>query len=154
MRKVILVVATLLIAACGGSNTSNSSTGSLTQAVPPATVKLTTNAKLGQFLVDGSGRTLYLFVADTGATSTCYNDCAKYWPPLLTDGAPQAGTGVNASLLGTTRRNDGSTEVTYAGHPLYYVITDRNPGDATGQAVNNFGAPWYVVAPDGSKISG
>ena len=110
------------------------------------------NDKLGGILVDGSGRTLYLFEADKSTKSTCYGACATYWPPLLTSGAPQAGTGANAALLGTTRRTDGTTEVTYAGHPLYYVVTDHNPGDATGQGVNNFGAPWDVVGRDGNQI--
>ena len=111
------------------------------------------NAKLGQILVDGNGRTLYLFEADKGSSSTCYGACAAYWPPLLTGGAPMAGTGVNGSLLGTTKRTDGTTEVTYGGHPLYYVVTDHNPGDATGQAVSNYGAAWYVVGTDGRKIA-
>jgi predicted lipoprotein with Yx(FWY)xxD motif len=111
------------------------------------------NAKLGQILVDGNGRTLYLFEADKGSSSTCYGACAAYWPPLLTGGAPMAGTGVNGSLLGTTKRTDGTTEVTYGAHPLYYVVTDHNPGDATGQAVNNFGGFWYVVATNGNKIA-
>ena len=117
-----------------------------------ATVAIANNGKLGMILVDGSGRTLYLFQADTRTSSTCYGSCATYWPPLLTEGAPKAGAGANASLLGTTKRTDGTTEVTYAGHPLYYVVTDHNPGDATGQAVNNFGALWNVVGPDGKKI--
>ena len=111
------------------------------------------NAKFGQILVDGNGRTLYLFEADKGSSSTCYGACATYWPPLLTGGAPMAGTGVNVSLLGTTRRSDGTTEVTYGGHPLYYVVTDHNPGDATGQDVSNFGAAWYVVGSNGNKIA-
>jgi predicted lipoprotein with Yx(FWY)xxD motif len=110
------------------------------------------NAKLGSILVDGSGRTLYLFEADKTTAPTCYGACATYWPPLLTNGAPLAGAGANAATLGTTKRTDGSTEVTYGGHPLYYVVTDHNPGDATGQGVNNFGAPWFVVGPDGNKI--
>ena len=111
------------------------------------------NAKLGQILVDGNGRTLYLFEADKSSSSTCYGACAAYWPPVLTGGPPAAGTGVNASLLGTTKRTDGTTEVTYGGHPLYYVATDHNPGDATGQAVSNFGAAWYVVGTNGNKIA-
>jgi predicted lipoprotein with Yx(FWY)xxD motif len=115
---------------------------------------VTSNAKLGKFLVDGSGRTLYLFEQDKGSTSTCYGQCAQYWPPLLTNGTPKSGSGVDDMLLGTTKRTDGSVEVTYGGHPLYYVVTDHNPGDATGQALNNFGAPWYVVGPDGNKIGG
>ena len=118
-----------------------------------ATIAVVSNVKLGPILVDGSGRTLYLFEADKGAMSTCYSSCASYWPPVLTNGSPQAGAGANASLLGTTKRTDGTVEVTYAGHPLYQVVTDHNPGDATGQAVNNFGALWYVVGPDGSKIT-
>jgi predicted lipoprotein with Yx(FWY)xxD motif len=120
--------------------------------VPAAAVAVAQNAKLGQILVDGNGRTLYLFEADKGSASTCYGACATYWPPLLTGGPPQAGTGATASLLGTTKRSDGTTEVTYAGHPLYYVVTDHNPGDATGQGVNNYGALWDVVGPDGKKI--
>jgi predicted lipoprotein with Yx(FWY)xxD motif len=110
------------------------------------------NSRLGRILVDGSGRTVYLFLADMGKKSTCYSACAQYWPPVLTKGAPQAVSGAAASLLGTTKRTDGTLEVTYAGHPLYYFITDRKPGDATGQGVDGFGALWYVVSPSGVQI--
>jgi len=153
MRKAILFLTIAVTAACGGSTPSSSSSSAVTPA-GPATVVVATDAKLGKILVDGSGRTLYLFEADKGTTSTCYSSCASYWPPLLTNGAPQAGSGANASLLGTTNRTDGTVEVTYGGHPLYYVVTDHNPGDATGQAVNNFGAAWFVLGPDGKKIGG
>lgn len=111
------------------------------------------NAKLGQILVDGNGRTVYLFVADQGTTSNCYGDCAGAWPPVIAHGAPQAGAGATASLLGTTTRKDGSMQVTYAGHPLYYWVADKNAGDATGQALNNFGGPWYVLSPSGMEIT-
>ena len=140
----------LATVACGGPASSASTSPSA--AAPAATVSVATNTALGKILVDGSGRTLYLFEADKGTASTCYGACATYWPPLLISGAPQAGTGINASLLGTTKRNDGAIEVTYGGHPLYYVVTDHNPGDATGQGVNNFGAPWDVVGPDGNQV--
>ena len=150
MRKTFLFVAMLATVACGGPASSSSTSPSA--AAPAATVSVATNTALGKILVDGSGRTLYLFEADKGTASTCYGACATYWPPLLTSGAPQAGTGINASLLGTTKRNDGAIEVTYGGHPLYYVVTDHNPGDATGQGVNNFGAPWDVVGPDGNQV--
>lgn len=153
MRRLIPLIAALAVAGCGGSTSTATSTPSASSATP-ATVALATNAKLGQILVDGNGRTLYLFEADKSSSSTCYGACATYWPPLLTGTAPQAGNGVSASLLGTTKRTDGTVEVTYAGHPLYYVVTDHNPGDATGQDVNNFGAPWYVLGPDGNKIGG
>ena len=138
-------------AACGGGSSTTPPAAASTPA-GPATVAVAKDAKLGQILVDGSGRTLYLFEADKGTASTCYGACATYWPPLLTNGAPQAGSGATASLLGTTKRTDGSVEVTYAPHPLYYVVTDHNPGDTTGQGVNNFGAAWDVVGPDGKQI--
>lgn len=112
------------------------------------------STRLGRVLVDGRGRTLYLFVADTGTKSTCNSSaCVQYWPPLLTTGAPQAGAGVNAGLLGTTKRQDGTSEVTYAGHPLYYFISDNKAGDVTGQGINGFGGPWYVVSPSGMRIA-
>lgn len=146
-----LLAASLALAACGAATPS---TGSASPSAPASmtTVQVAANAKLGKILVDGAGKTLYLFEADKSTSSTCYGDCATYWPPLLTTGAPEAGTGVTATLLGTTTRKDGTKQVTYAGHPLYYVVTDRNPGDATGQGVNNFGAPWDVVGPDGMQI--
>ncbi len=151
MYKAILFVAALAAAACGSSPTTSSSPAPVTPATA-ATVAVADNSKLGKILVDGSGRTLYLFQADKGMSSTCYGQCATYWPPLLTNGAPLAGAGVNASLLGTATRTDGTVEVTYGGHPLYYVVTDHNPGDVTGQGVNNFGALWNVVAPEGKQI--
>jgi predicted lipoprotein with Yx(FWY)xxD motif len=152
--RLIPLIAVLAVAACGGSaSTGSGSPSPSAPAAATATVSVAMNAKLGQILVDGNGRTLYLFEADKGSSSTCYGACATYWPPLLTGGAPMAGTGVNVSLLGTTRRSDGTTEVTYGGHPLYYVVTDHNPGDATGQGVSNFGAAWYVVGTNGSRIA-
>ena len=142
----------MLLSACGGATPSLSTSAPVVTTT--ATVAVANNAKLGKILVDGSGRTLYLFEKDTTTASTCYSACATYWPPLLTKDAPKAGAGVTVSLLGTIKRSDGTLEVTYAGHPLYYVITDHNPGDASGQAVNNFGAAWFVLGPDGKKIRG
>jgi predicted lipoprotein with Yx(FWY)xxD motif len=107
---------------------------------------------LGRVLVDSRGITLYDFVQDKGAKSSCYGACAALWPPLITKGRPGAGIGVRASLLGTTRRSDGKLEVTYNGHPLYYFVTDRKPGQTTGQGVNQFGAPWWVISPAGKEI--
>ncbi len=150
IRKALLFAVLLTAAACGSQGSTASTSPSAN--VPSATVAVADNAKLGQILVDGNGRTLYLFEADKGSSSTCYGSCATYWPPLLTGAAPQAGPGANAALLGTTKRTDGPTEVTYSGHPLYYVVTDHNPGDATGQGVNNYGAVWVVVGPDGNQI--
>jgi predicted lipoprotein with Yx(FWY)xxD motif len=107
---------------------------------------------LGRILVDGKGITLYDFVKDKGTTSVCYGACAALWPPLLSNGKPVAGPGVRASLLGTTKRTDGKLEVTYGGHPLYYFVTDQKRGQITGQGVNQFGGPWWVISPSGKEI--
>ena len=154
MRKVIFGIALLIAVSCGGTSpASSASAPPLNTPATAATVKVTADPKLGQFLVDGAGRTLYLFEQDKGTSSTCYQQCAQYWPPLLTNGAPQAGSGADSMLLGTSKRTDGTVEVTYGGHPLYYVITDHNPGDTTGQGVNNFGALWEAISPDGTPIA-
>jgi len=108
--------------------------------------------RLGRILVDSRGITLYDFVKDKGKTSVCYGACAALWPPLLTHGRPIAGHGVRRSLLGTTKRNDGKLQVTYGGHPLYYFVTDRKRGQTTGQGVNQFGGPWWVLSPKGKEI--
>jgi predicted lipoprotein with Yx(FWY)xxD motif len=110
------------------------------------------NSRLGRILVDGKGITLYDFVIDKRGTSACYGACAALWPPLLTKGKPHAGAGVRASLLGTTKRKDGKLEITYNHHPLYYFVSDRRPGQTTGQGVNQFGGPWWVLSPAGKEI--
>jgi predicted lipoprotein with Yx(FWY)xxD motif len=137
----------------GGAYGSTPSSSASTDSAPTgaATIK-TTHGPLGTFLVDGQGRTLYLWEADKGSSSTCSGDCAEAWPPALTTGAPKASGDVKASLLGTTKRSDGTTEVTYDGHPLYRYFGDRKPGDTTGQGSQGFGAGWYVVATSGHKI--
>jgi predicted lipoprotein with Yx(FWY)xxD motif len=148
-----------ILAGCG-STTPSTAVASPSPAASPAsspaaaaaTIKVAADAKLGQILVNGEGMTVYLFVADTSTASTCYTSCAAIWPPVLTTGAPVAGTGAKASLLGTTTRTDGKVEVTYAGHPLYYFIQDKKPGDTTGQGVNGFGALWWVLAPSGAAM--
>ena len=108
--------------------------------------------RLGRILVDSKGITLYDFVKDKGTTSACYGACAALWPPLITKGKPVAGSGVRASLLGTTKRKDGKLEVTYAGRPLYYFVSDRKRGQTTGQGLNQFGGPWWVLSPAGKEI--
>jgi predicted lipoprotein with Yx(FWY)xxD motif len=149
---------TAVIAAACGSSTPSATASSPTAATSPAaapgqTIMVATNTKLGQILVDSAGKTVYLFVADKSTTSTCYTSCAQLWPPVLTTGAPVAGTGAQASLLGTTTRTDGTTEITYAGHPLYYFVSDKALGDTTGQGVNSFGGLWWVLSPAGTAIT-
>jgi predicted lipoprotein with Yx(FWY)xxD motif len=165
-----LVAAALALAACGSSGSYGAATNATPTAAPTVapittspssspspqatgTVINAASSRLGQILVDSGGRTVYLFLADSGTTSNCNSaGCVQNWPPVLTKGTPQAGTGVSASLLGTTTRKDGTTEVTYAGHPLYYFIADKQAGQVSGQAIDAFGAPWYVVSPSGMQI--
>lgn len=116
----------------------------------PAAVNIGQSVALGSFLVDSKGMTLYEFSNDTANTSKCTGTCATNWPPLLTNGAPTAGTGVNASMLGTITRTDGGTQVTYNGMPLYYFAADKSAGDTKGQGVKSV---WYVVDPTGKSIT-
>jgi predicted lipoprotein with Yx(FWY)xxD motif len=118
----------------------------------PAAIVDLHGSKLGQTLVDGQGRALYLFEADKAGKSNCNGACASAWPPYVSNDTPQAGTGVTGALLGTSIRGDGATQVTYRGHPLYYYAGDSRPGDAVGQGLNQFGAKWYVVGSSGDKI--
>jgi predicted lipoprotein with Yx(FWY)xxD motif len=113
----------------------------------PALLNLGQNATLGSFLVDSAGMTLYIFTKDTPDTSTCYNTCATLWPPLLTNGAPTGGTGLTASMLGTTTRTDGTVQVTYNGWPLYTYSKDMAAGDTNGEG---FASLWFVMTPAGT----
>ena len=133
---------------------SSGSTGGSTggAAAGGATLK-TASSPDGQILVDGSGRSLYLFQADTGSSSTCNGACAIAWPPDHTTGTPVT-NGLTASLAGTTTRADKSTQVTFHGHPLYYFEKDGKAGDVNGQGLTAFGGAWYLVAPDGSAVTG
>ena len=155
----ICVVAIGGLAACGSSDdsstaastpaSSTTASSSPAKAAGAAEIDIDDNADLGQILVDADGNTVYLFEADEGTKSTCDGACAQAWPPVLTKGDPGAGTGADASLLGTTKRSDGSTEVTYAGHPLYYYAGDQAPGDTNGNNLDQFGAEWYALTPTG-----
>jgi len=106
----------------------------------------------GMALVDEDGKALYLWEADKNGTSTCSGPCAAAWPPVTTTGAPLAGSGVDKALLGTVKRADGTEQVTYNGHPLYYYVGDTAAGMAKGQGSKDFGASWYVLDAKGSKI--
>ena len=116
---------------------------------------ITTNTgSIGEYLVDSSGKSLYLFDTDTPTTSTCYNDCAQVWPPLIVPSGQNATASGNAQspLLGTLARTDGTTQVTYKGWPLYYYAPDQAPGETKGQGVVSFGAAWWLIKPDGSAL--
>jgi predicted lipoprotein with Yx(FWY)xxD motif len=179
MRKIILVALSgLLISACAGgaetlvtttagqttttatqetttteeTTTTAGQTTTTPQAALDGAAVFTADSELGTIVVDGEGLTLYILTADEQGPSTCYDDCAGAWPPFTTDGDPQAQAGVDASLLGTTDRDDGTTQVTYGGWPLYYFIQDAAPGDVTGQGIVGFGGTWWVIGPDGMPI--
>ncbi len=106
---------------------------------------------LGDVVADTAGLTLYVFDPDQQGDSTCYDACAASWPPLLIDGSAAGGEGVDNSLLGSTTRNDGTTQATYDGWPLYYWAGDSAPGDTNGQGVQDV---WWVITHDGTVVRG
>jgi predicted lipoprotein with Yx(FWY)xxD motif len=145
-RFLLALTAAVALCLAAGSVSHASTAGA-------ATVK-TRHGKLGTFLVDSKGRTLYLFLKDKTSKSTCSDACAQNWPPLLTTGKPKASGSAKSSLLGTTKRADGKTQVTYNHHPVYLFINDKKAGDTKGQGINAFGAKWYVISSSGKKIGG
>jgi len=157
-----------LLAGCGSS--SRSTTGSTsaataastptqgtaaasTTAAAPGVMVQAKKGKLGPILAAGPKRlTVYLFEADKGPASACTGACTKVWPPVTTGGAPVAATGAVSADLGTIARADGTKQVTYKGRPLYFFAKDGDAGDAYGEGSNSFGAGWYVLRPNGSKV--
>lgn len=129
------------------AETSDDSDDSTATAGGEAEVEVA-ETELGEILVDGEGMTLYLFTQDTPGVSTCFDDCLVAWPPLV--GEPVAGEGVDEAMLGTTTRDDGTVQATYADWPLYYWFEDTAPGDVAGQGVNDV---WYVLSPDGEMVT-
>lgn len=131
----------------GGGATADQQSGSTGSGV----VSVDDNSQLGQILVDADGNTLYLFEKDKGGKSACYGACASVWPPYETKGKPKAEGDAQSAQLGTTERSDGSTQVTYAGFPLYLYVGDKSPGDTKGNDFEQFGAEWYALTPSGEK---
>jgi predicted lipoprotein with Yx(FWY)xxD motif len=166
-RKITVFIAAaaplavaLIAAGCGSSASGSAYSAGAYGSAAVASARSATAAtrvgvassRLGRIIVDGKGRTLYLFEKDKRGRSACYGQCATYWPPLITHGKPVARPGVKRSLLGTTRRANGSQQVTYAGHPLYRFALDTKPGQTKGEGLNDFGAGWDVLSPAGKKI--
>jgi predicted lipoprotein with Yx(FWY)xxD motif len=152
----VVPLAALAVAGCGGSSSNNQS------ASAPAVPKLASGATatigvaktaVGNVLINGQGRTVYLFKKDTSTKSTCTGGCASAWPPVRATGKPTVGQGASASLVGTTKRSDGKPQVTYHGHPLYLFSGDQNPGDVNGQGQNAFGAVWWTVSSAGNQVT-
>jgi predicted lipoprotein with Yx(FWY)xxD motif len=160
---VALATVGVLAAGCGSSSSGSGGSGSggglyggssapTTAPSAVATVSATSTS-LGTILVDGSGRTLYLFEKDQPNQSACAGACAAAWPVDQSSGTPKAGSGVKASMLGTIKRADNTTQVTYNQHPLYYFSGDSGAGQQNGQGVEAYGARWFVVGPAGGAVS-
>jgi predicted lipoprotein with Yx(FWY)xxD motif len=160
VRLGAAVAVALLAAACGSSATSSNTpstaapaaAGSSSSSASANMIKTGTSSG-GAFLTDGSGRAMYLFLADGKNKSSCSGACASAWPPVIVTGQPTAASGVNASDLSTITRSDGTKQVTYNGHPLYYYVGDHSPGQTSGQGLNQFGALWYVLGPRGNAVT-
>jgi predicted lipoprotein with Yx(FWY)xxD motif len=158
-RVAVPIVATALVAtACSSAHKASDPPGSAAAGAKPAAAQAAVTVKvlqgpLGRYLVDGSGRALYLFAADTGSSSACAGACATYWPPLTATGSVTPSGGASAADLATIKRADGTKQVSYAGHPLYYYAGDKQRGETDGQGINEFGALWWLVAPSGQKIT-
>lgn len=154
------VAAALLAAACSSSSSSGSAAGSTPaansssgSASTTGTVIKTTAGSTGAFLTDKSGRAVYLWVKDGKNMSACSGACAGAWPPVTATGAVTASGSVQASDLSTITRSDGTKQVTYDGHPLYYFAGDSGSGQTNGQGNDGFGAKWWLVSPSGAQIT-
>ena len=157
--------AAVVVAACSSAASTGSSAAAPASPAgassPPSagasssggTVITTAKSSAGTVLTSGSGKAVYLWAKDTGDMSNCTGACAGAWPPVTTTGTATAAGGAKASDIGTITRSDGTRQVTYDGHPLYYFAGDSGPGTATGQGSDCFGAPWWLVAPTGSDVT-
>jgi predicted lipoprotein with Yx(FWY)xxD motif len=152
---ILLACVALVSAACSSSASPSTSSPPVSPSPSTATSEAvigTTQSQLGTFLTADNGRTVYLFEKDTGSKSNCSGSCAAAWPPVTTSGMATTSGTANASLLGTTTRSDGTVQVTYAGHPVYFYTADTAPGQTNGEGVDAFGAEWYVLSPAGKKV--
>lgn len=144
---VVAAVAAVALGACGGGSspspapTTEPATPAPTEAAGAVDLAVATDAAAGDYLTGRDGLALYIFTNDEGSTSTCYEECATAWPPLLDP--VTAGEGVGGEL-GTTDRTDGTVQVTYNGAPLYYFQGDSAPGDVNGQGLNDV---WFLAKP-------
>jgi predicted lipoprotein with Yx(FWY)xxD motif len=168
LLAIAALVASLALAACGGnedgqgssqpaSNTggqqnagSGQSEGSSSTGESGVTIT-TADSQFGQVLFDGDDRAIYFFDKERSERSECYGECAVAWPPVLTDGKPEAAAGAQATLLDTTQRDGGSTQVTYDGRPLYYYVDDPR-GEILCHGVAEFGGVWLAVQPNGAAV--
>ena len=149
MTRMVVMVALTAILGVIGFLVAGSVARSATESNATVSLRKTT---LGLILVNSRGHTLYLFAKDRNGKSACTGSCAKFWPPLLSQGKPSAGSGVKPSLLGTTSRSNGSRQVTYNKHPLYTYVLDKRAGQTKGEGTSAFGARWYAVSARGRAV--
>lgn len=169
LRAAAAVVLALVVSSCASSTSSeapevtpppraSTTTPESTQPPPsqpssapePGTLITTAPSDFGQMLFDAKNQAIYIWESEESSTPECYEDCAEAWPPVLTDGAPTASGEVDSALLGTTKRQDGTTQVTYNGHPLYFYAHE-GPGEVKCHNVSTHGGLWWVVNPDGVR---
>ena len=146
----LVALTALCVAAAGSANTSTTTSNATTAR--SSTVRVV-NSHLGKILVNSPGHTLYMFKKDKGTKSSCNGACAKAWPPLRTSRKPVVGSGASASKAGTTKRSDGTRQVTYNGHPLYTFVKDTKAGQTNGEGLTAFGGSWSALSPAGSRAS-
>ncbi|HLJ04474.1 MAG TPA: hypothetical protein VKT31_13595 [Solirubrobacteraceae bacterium] len=167
-----LIGAALLVAACGSSASAGAGTGAVSTpahagygiapqttstvtVTAPVGVKIATaHGSVGTYLVGPTGRAVYMWAADKNGISSCSGACAQAWPPVTTKGPPVAGGGAVAADLNTIKRADGTFQVTYKGHPLYYFVADTAPGSTKGNGSNSYGAKWWLLSASGGPVSG
>ena len=150
-KKTASTAATPSAASSSGNPYGQSSSSSASTSTPAALIRTKHAKKLGTILAFGPKHlTVYLFEGDKGQSSSCTGACASVWPPVT--GKPQASAGAMSGDLGTIKRADGTTQVTYKGHPLYLFAKDKDDGDAYGEGVKAFGADWYVLSSSGKKV--
>ena len=155
VRLALTVAAVLAAAACGSSGGSPSANGgSSTGAQAGQTMITTRSGPAGTYLANGSGRAVYLFLADSMNKSKCSGACTSIWPPVVATGTLSASGSAVSGDLGSITRSDGTKQVTYKGHPLYYFSGDSGPGMTKGQGISGFGAKWWLVAPSGKPLTG
>ena len=149
---IVVATAATAAAALGATTTTSGAAVGAGHSAHAGVKVAVAGSRLGRVLVDGRGRTLYLFEKDLRGKSACTGQCAGFWPPLVASGKPIATAGAKASLLGTIRRADGRLQVTYNHHPLYTFVKDTAKGQTNGEALDAFGAEWYAVSAGGTKI--
>lgn len=157
LRWTPLAAVAVIAAGCGSggsygsaSSPASAASGAVPARAPALKVKATS---LGKVIVDGKGRTLYMFGADTKNKSNCAGACAQNWPPAAAPRKPKVGSGLSAKKLRVIKRADGTKQLSYAGHPLYRFAGDSSPGDVNGQGINAFGGVWNVVSPKGKAVT-